>query len=256
MSLSASSPGIWTSRSDATSRRVSIDSTVARTRRVVCLSRKRCAGAQRVVGHPADLRLQPPRHLRGVVRPAHQVAAADVEVVGRHHGDRHRRERLRDRALRPVDALDRRAVAGREHDHLVARAQHAARHLPRVAAVVVLRAAARADRQLHREARGVEVAVGGDLDLLEVLEQRRPVVVGRVRGALDDVVALAAPTSGSSARPAPRAAPSSPGSRRRSRGSGPRPSRRGPSCSRTRPCGGSRAGRRCTRAGATARAAR
>src|SRR3712207_8623866 len=48
-----------------------------------------------------------------------------------------------------------------------------------VAAVVVLGGAVGADRQLHGEAHGVEVAVGGDLELLEVLEQRRPVVVGR-----------------------------------------------------------------------------
>ena len=190
MSLSASSPGIWTSRSDATSRRESIASTVARTRRVVCLSRKRwpgrsgssviqqiCACSRRVTCGASS-----GRHIRSPRLTSRSSAGTTVTDIGGNASETG--------ALGPVDALDRRAVAGREHDHLVARPQHAARHLPRVAAVVVLRAAARADRELHREARGVEVAVGGDLDLLEVLEQRRPVVVGRLRGALDDVVAL------------------------------------------------------------------
>ena len=102
----------------------------------------------------------------------------------------------------------------------------------------------------------VEVAVARDLELLEVAQQRRPVVPGRVRERVDDVVAVQRRHRDRQRVLDAELAQHGRRSRARSRGSGPRPSRRGPSCSRTRPCAGSRAAPTGTRGGATARARR
>ena len=83
-----------------------------------------------------------------------------------------------------------RAPARRQHDDLVAGAPDAARDLAGVAAVVVMLVRHRPDHPLHREAPVFEVAVGGDLDRLEMLEQRRARVPGHRLAAIDDVVAL------------------------------------------------------------------
>ena len=82
-----------------------------------------------------------------------------------------------------------RAPPGRTVD-LVAGAHGAARHLAGVAAVVVVLVAHRAHHPLDGEAERGLVAVGRGLELLEQLQQRRAVVVGRVLRALGDVVAL------------------------------------------------------------------
>ena len=92
-------------------------------------------------------------------------------------------------AVGGLDRRDRGPPAGREHDDLVAGAPDAAGDLARVAAVVVVLVGDRPDHPLDGEAAVVEVAVAGDLDRLEVLEQRRPVVPGHPLAALDDVVA-------------------------------------------------------------------
>ncbi len=62
--------------------------------------------------------------------------------------------------------------------------------LARVPAVVVVLVVARPDHVLHREPAVDEVAVGADVHLLEVVQQRRALVPRHVVGALDDVVAL------------------------------------------------------------------
>ena len=98
----------------------------------------------------------------------------------------------------------------------------AAGHLARVAAVVVVLVGDRADHPLDGEAAVVEVAVAGDLDRLEVLEQRRPVVPGHPLAALDHVVAAQRRHRDHAARRAARAARSSRAAPARSRGSAPR----------------------------------
>ena len=90
-----------------------------------------------------------------------------------------------------TEATEERRPEGSTID-VVARLPDAAGDLARVAAVVVVLVGDRADHPLDGEAAVVEVAVAGDLDRLEVLEQRRPVVPGHrftLGAALDDVVA-------------------------------------------------------------------
>ena len=78
-----------------------------------------------------------------------------------------------------------------QNDDLVARAPDAARDRAGVAAVVVVLVRHRPDHPLHREAAVVEVPVEGELDRLEVLEQRRRRrTTASFSRAVDDVVAV------------------------------------------------------------------
>ena len=79
---------------------------------------------------------------------------------------------------------------GRQDDDRIAGAPGAAGDLARVAAVVVVLVRHRADHPLHREPAVGDVQVGGELDRLEVVEERRPGVPRHRLGPLDDVVAL------------------------------------------------------------------
>ena len=78
---------------------------------------------------------------------------------------------------------------GREHDDRVAGSPFAAGDLAGVAAVVVVLVAHGPDDPLHREAAVRRVAVGGDLDRLEPLEERAAVPPRHPLGRVDDVVA-------------------------------------------------------------------
>ena len=102
-------------------------------------------------------------------------------------GDGHRRERLVDRAVEGVQPRDARARLRREHDDLVAGPQDAPRHLARVASVV---GGVVAHDPLDSEAGLVDVAIVGDVDGLQVLEQRQAAVPGHPLGSLHDVVAV------------------------------------------------------------------
>ena len=187
MSLSASSAGASSRSSVWTSTRSSRPSTIARAGSGRVLQSEPGAGAQRCVGHPADVGLELARHRRRRGRAGEHVAARDVDVVG--EPDRHalRRRRLVERAVEGVDRGDRRAHAAGQHDDLGARRQHASGDLARVAAVV---AGVVADDPLDGEAAGGERAVAGELDALEVLEQRRAAVPRhRGRSPRHDVVA-------------------------------------------------------------------
>ena len=154
------------------------------------LDRQLLARTQRLVGHPADHRVDVLAGLRGVLRAADHVAAGDVDVVLEPDGHRHRRERLVDLLVEQVDAGDLAGHARGQHEDVVAGLQHAAGDLAGVAAVVVVVVGLGADDVLHREAGVDEVAVGGDVDVLEVVHQRLAVVPGHVLAAGHDVVAL------------------------------------------------------------------
>ncbi len=123
------------------------------------------------------------------MRPAQHVAARQVDVVRERDRDRHRRVGLVDRAVRGLDRRDRRLEAARQRADRVAGLEHAGRDRARVAAVVDDLERLRADDVLDREADVDEVAVARDVEMLELAEQRRALVPGRVLGADHDVVA-------------------------------------------------------------------
>src|SRR4051794_26639238 len=154
------------------------------------LDRELLTRGQRLVGHPADHRVDVLARLRGVLDPGDHVAAAHVDVVGEADGDRHRREGLGDLLVEHVDGLDGRGHPTRQDDDLVTGLEHPTGDLAGVPAVVVELVALRAYDVLHREAGVDQVAVGGDVDVLEVVHQRRAVVPRRVLRAGHDVVAL------------------------------------------------------------------
>jgi hypothetical protein len=86
--------------------------------------------------------------------------------------------------------MSTRGHAARQDHEFVALPEHSAGHLARVAAVVVVLRALRAHDPLHGEAHVDEVAVRGDVHRLEVVQERRALVPGRVGAALDHVVAV------------------------------------------------------------------
>ena len=92
--------------------------------------------------------------------------------------------------MQRVHRGDPRLALGGQHHDLVAGAQHSAGHLAGVAAVVVVVLGDRPDDPLDGEADVDEVAIGGDVHVLEVVEQRRALVPGHLRRAPDDVVAV------------------------------------------------------------------
>ena len=192
------------------------------------LERDVLAGAQRALRHPADRRLEVAAGDRQVVGADDHLAAADVEVVRELDGDRVGRRGGRQRPVVGLDREHRGAAAAGQDRHRVTGAQRAARDLAGVAALAP-RGLLGADDPLDRQPERALAAVAGDVDLLQVGQQRRAVVPVRA-AALDDVVAVQrgdrehlrlvdAELRGRARRTAPR-----------SRGSAPRPSRRGPSC--------------------------
>ena len=194
------------------------------------LHREPGPGLERALAHPADPRDELAGGNGGSVRVGEHVAAGDVEVVLEPDHDGHRRHRLVERAVGGLDVRHARAPARGQDDDLVAHAPRPARDLARVAAVVVVVGRHRPDHPLHREAAVGEVPVAGELDRLEVAEQRRPVVPGRGIAGSRRRSPRSAPRAGRRggrrSRPARRASAAPP----RSRGSATPTSRRGPSC--------------------------
>ena len=156
--------------------------------RVVCLSATCSPGAQRVLRHPAHGRLDLAARDREAVDAGDQVAAADVQVVGELDADRVRRLGGVELAVERLHGDDLRAPALGQDRDLVARVQRAAGHLARVAALAA-GGLGRPRDPLDGQPQRALAAVGGDVDLLEVREQRLPVVPAG-RAGLDDVVAV------------------------------------------------------------------
>ena len=111
-----------------------------------------------------------------VVRPRDQVAARDVDVVGRLIDTAIGGNASSTGPLGPSIAVIRIVLSGRQHDDVVAEAHHTAGDSACVAAVVGVLAGLRPDHVLHREPYVDEVAVAGDVDLFEVAQQRRALV--------------------------------------------------------------------------------
>ena len=164
-----------------------VDDRAHRARRV--LDHELRPRLERLLGHPADRRLELARDGGRLRRVGEHVAAGDVEVVGEPDRHGHARNGQVERCLGVLHRGNGRPPPRRKHDDVVACLPDAARHLAGVAAEVVMLVRDRPDHPLDGEAAVVEIAVAGDLDRLEVLEQGRAVVPGHSLAARDDVVA-------------------------------------------------------------------
>ena len=158
------------------------------------------AGTQRLVAEPEERGIQLAAGLGQRARRHDDRAAGRVELVGEAERDRLRCGCRVELARPGVDARHGRRRAAGEHLHPVADAHRARGDAPREGAVVaeplhvvdvVRERALRPDDELHRHPQRLELG----LELverrqrLEELEQARAVVPGRVRRALDHVVA-------------------------------------------------------------------
>ena len=180
----------------------------------------------RLRAHPADRGLDLARASGGSPRHRDHGAATGVEVVREPSVTAMGGNATLDRAVRTCRCASIRVGAPvGQHGDLVARRAGRRRRRGREAAVVV-----GAHHPLDGEAHVVEVAVAGDLDGLEVAEQRRPVPPRQRSEGVDDVVALQRGDRDRARRRGSRDAPSSPNARLDLAEARPRPSRRGPSC--------------------------
>ena len=143
-----------------------------------------------LVGHPAHHRVELGAGVGLVLRPRQQIAAGDVDIVGETDRHRHWRKGLRHWAFRPVDGRDPTGFTAGQHHHLVAGAHDPAGDGAGIAAVVGVFAGLWPDHVLHRKAHVDQVAVTGDVDILEVAQQRWTVVPGCLIALGHHVVAV------------------------------------------------------------------
>ena len=149
------------------------------------LERVAPAGVKRLLAHPADGAFDLARGRRLLGRPHEHVAAADVESVGKPERHGHRWHRHVG-AVERVQAGDRRTRSGRHHHHLIARRERPGDDPTGIQAIVVRWAS----HPLDRQPQTVQIAIGLDVDLLEVFQQGRPAVERRPVGSERDVVAV------------------------------------------------------------------
>ena len=146
---------------------------------------------ERALRHPADHRLELARLVAGgcagrqIMSPRDTSTSSSRRMVTDSGGNASSQ-----RPVEGVDPGDPRLAPGGQHHHLVADPEHARGHLAGVAAVVVVLVRHRAHHPLDREARVHEVAVGRHVHVLQVVEQRGPLVPGHPLGAVHHVVAV------------------------------------------------------------------
>ena len=148
---------------------------------------------QRTLVHPADARMQIGAHPRQIFQAHNHVAAADVNVVLETKGHRLRTKGLFERAVVGPDVLHGGFDADGQHGHGLAFARDAAGDLSAQAAEVVQPGVARIVRAidpLHRKTQGAQVPVAGNMDGLQMAEQRRPCMPRHFVRRRDDVVAI------------------------------------------------------------------
>ncbi len=114
------------------------------------------------------------------------IAAAYIELVLQTDRDRLRREGVDRIAVGSKDARDSGVPARGKRHYLIAYADHARGDR----AAVTTEVGVRAQDVLHREAEVDQVAIAGDVDRLQVGEQRRPLVPGHACAAVNDVVSV------------------------------------------------------------------
>ena len=106
------------------------------------------------------------------------------------NGHRHGRVGLVDGTAEGIDPGHRGGQPRRQDHHLVAGPEDTTGHPAGIAAIVGLTGGLGPDHPLDGQPGIDQVAVRGDVDLLEVVEERCPFVPGHIARALDHIVAL------------------------------------------------------------------
>ena len=174
--------------------------TIACVVRVPCLSSSRAPGRSGFSASQHSGGVQLVDDGRGRVGRGDQVAAGDVDVVGQQHGDASARRRPR-RAAPSAVSTGRpwsRTPAGSTTTSSPGATRARRRPARRSRGSRGARRCAGGSRTAPATGTARRVRVRLDRHRLQVPEQRRAVVPGVSLGALDDVVADAAPTPGSS----------------------------------------------------------
>ena len=151
------------------------------------LQQIRAAGQQRLLRHPDDVSGDLVGNLGATVGRRQYVAAADVDLDVRRQRHRIAGSGLVAVAVHGDDALHRRRLAGAGDDDRIARAHGAGGDSAGIAAEAGIRPVDPLDRK-------AESAFGrtiGDVDFLQVFEQRRSAIPGRAGAALGDVISVA-----------------------------------------------------------------
>jgi hypothetical protein len=140
---------------------------------------------ERLLAHPAERAVELAGAHGLVVGRHEQIAPSDVERVREPKGDRHRGHRDLRVVIQSVELSDRRRGSAGQYDDLVTDLERAGHDPPRVQPGIVC---LWSTDPLDRQSQPHEVAVALNVELLQVLEQRRPVVERRVTGFERDVV--------------------------------------------------------------------
>ena len=144
----------------------------------------RLAREHRLLGHPYQHGIHVVVGAWGVLGVDDHVAPAHVDLVIQDQGDRHRRKGAVEVAILAHDRADAAPASGREHGDLVALLNDPRGDRPRVTA----EGRVWAQHELHRQPEVGQIAIGGDLHVLQVLHQGRAGVPRRGVAPVDDVV--------------------------------------------------------------------
>ena len=136
--------------------------------------------------HPDEHRVEFRFDARQVVDWHDDIAAGSVHFVVEREDDGHGGEGVVEIAVPRRDGLDGRRLARRQDHDFVSGPDDAGGDGSREAAEVEIRA----DDILDREAHVDEIAGRGDVDVLQMMEERRAIEPRHVRAWIDDVVAL------------------------------------------------------------------
>ena len=138
------------------------------------------------VAHPQHMRGELVGHRRWIAGRGDHVATADVDLVGQGQGHRLAGEGACDLAVRAQHPGHGGAARRRQHHHRIARRHLAGGNRAGETAEVLVGPV----DPLHRQAQAAGRFAAVHLHRLQVLQQRRPGVPGRVRRSLEQVVAL------------------------------------------------------------------
>ena len=138
------------------------------------------------LGHPEQLRGKLIGHFRPGFRRGNDIAARNVDLVIEHKRDRFAGDGLIQITISRDNALDIGGLAGLRHHDGIARLDRAGNNRPGIATEIQIWSIDPLNR--HAERFVLDLAV--DIEVFQMLEQRRPRIPGHVFAALGDIVTI------------------------------------------------------------------